>query len=404
MGPGEPQMSFPALFSSCAVGCFPRRCLCAPACSAARSPARGIGAGRLTQRAPRTPRKAGGRFNTIATSTPSKSEGAGRPAVKPLAVRNGEERAAAHAVQTPKRGGALWNTSSPMVGGADPAAPAEAGSGTIKVFVRVRPMSSKEASGDGVDNVISVPTTDTVVLQSSEPKPFTFDYVADSSTTQNEVFDMIGQPFTDSCLKGYNGCIFAYGQTGSGKTFTMQGPEGDVGTESEARGLIPRTFEYLFTKIAHKEATANSEHPGSLQFSVRCCYMEIYNETVTDLLDPSKVNLPVRENHKDGIYVDGITWQEVRSAEACNALLHKGLRNRKVGETSMNKESSRSHSLLTLQVVQPPDPYPLTLNPELAPPMRARHPPGGWCLTRCRTLLTPTLQHDAEHPHNSATC
>ncbi|EKX45559.1 hypothetical protein GUITHDRAFT_55963, partial [Guillardia theta CCMP2712] len=180
---------------------------------------------------------------------------------------------------------------------------------------------------------------------------FTFDYAADPSTTQEEMFNMIGQPFTDSCLKGYNGCIFAYGQTGSGKTFTMQGPEfdGKEGTK-EHRGLIPRTFDYLFDKIAHKENAANSSRPGSLQFVVRCSYLEIYNETVTDLLDPSKVNLQVRENSKEGIYVDGLTWQEVRDAEACNALLQRGLRNRHVGETSMNKESSRSHSLFTLKV------------------------------------------------------
>jgi len=309
----------------------------------------------MATREGKTPRKGGGgRFNTIATSTPSKGM---PPTVRPLVLRNagsGETAAAAHhAVQTPKRGGALFQ-SSPMLGEGgrgthehkDPGS-----SSTIKVFVRVRPMSTSEKSAGRTENIVSVPTTDTVVMQSSEPKPFTFDYVADQSTTQHEVFDMIGRPFTDSCLKGYNGCIFAYGQTGSGKTFTMQGPEADViDTESAGRGLIPRTFEYLFERIAQKEATANASHPGSLQFTVRCSYMEIYNETVTDLLDPSKVNLQVRENNKDGIYVDGITWQDVRNSECCVSLLHKGLRNRKVGETSMNKESSRSHSLLTLKV------------------------------------------------------
>jgi kinesin family protein 15 len=305
----------------------------------------------MATREVKTPRgkAGGGRFNTIATSTPSK--GMAMPTVKPLlVVRSGSGSEAQPPVQTPKRGGALFDNSSPMVGQvADEQK--DAGNSTIKVIVRVRPMSSTEKSAGRAENVVSVPTTDTVVLQSSEPKPFTFDYVADSPTTQSEMFDMIGRPFTDSCLKGYNGCIFAYGQTGSGKTFTMQGPEADViDTESQARGLIPRTFEYLFERIAQKEATANASSPGSVQFTVRFCYMEIYNEAVTDLLDPSKANLAVRENNKDGIYVDGITWQEVRNAEACVSLLHKGLRNRKVSETSMNKESSRSHSLLTLKV------------------------------------------------------
>ena len=304
----------------------------------------------MSTRESKTPRKAGGgRFNTIATSTPSK--GLQPAAVKPLRCAGGAGAGAPPAplAQTPQRGGALFHSASPMPEDGQAAHDGKDASSTIKVFVRVRPMSSSETKGR-TENIVSVPTTDTVLLQSSEPKPFTFDYVADQATTQNEIFDMIGKPFTDSCLKGYNGCIFAYGQTGSGKTFTMQGPGDVIDTGSAERGLIPRTFEYLFERIAQKEATANEGRPGSVQFTVRCSYMEIYNEAVTDLLDTSKANLAVRENSKDGIYVDGITWQEVRNAEGCVALLLKGLRNRKVSETSMNKESSRSHSLLTLKV------------------------------------------------------
>jgi hypothetical protein len=45
----------------------------------------------------------------------------------------------------------------------------------------------------------------------------------------------------------------------------------------------------------------------------------------------------VRENHKDGVFVDGLTWLEVESAAACAQLLAKGVRNRHVGETAMNK-------------------------------------------------------------------
>jgi kinesin family protein 15 len=137
----------------------------------------------------------------------------------------------------------LWSLSALK----DPARP--------QVFVRVRPPSESESSRNA-ESVVSVPTTDTVVLSGgSEPKPFTFDYAADGSTTQDEMFQMIGKPFTDSCLAGYNGSIFAYGQTGSGKTFTMQGPELDVAESGSAqRGLIPRALEYLFDKIAQKTA------------------------------------------------------------------------------------------------------------------------------------------------------
>ena len=110
----------------------------------------------------------------------------------------------------------------------------------------------------------------------------------------------------------------------------MQGPETEVeNTGSQHRGLIPRILEHLFDRIAQKHAAANALRAGSLQFQVRCSYLEIYNETVTDLLDPSKINLPVRENTREGtIYVDGLTWENVSSVAQTNALLHRGVRNR----------------------------------------------------------------------------
>ena len=219
----------------------------------------------------------------------------------------------------------------------------------MQVFVRVRPLNSSEKTGSG-DLVVSVPTGDTIVLNGSEPKPFTFDRISDADSTQQQMFEMIGQPFADSFLAGYNGCIFAYGQTGSGKTYTMQGPELDISSSDERAGLIPRTLEYLFERIAEKQNAASVLQESSLQYVVKCSYLEIYNETISDLLDTSKVNLQVRENNRDGIYVDGITWENVGSASQTLAVLMKGVRNRHVGETAMNKESSRSHSVFTMCV------------------------------------------------------
>ena len=86
---------------------------------------------------------------------------------------------------------------------------------------------------------------------------FNFDFVGNDSVSQSDIFTHIAQPIADQCLEGYNGSIFAYGQTGAGKTFTIQGPGnlGDEGVspsmmkgtpEYENRGLMPRSFEYIF--------------------------------------------------------------------------------------------------------------------------------------------------------------
>ena len=81
-------------------------------------------------------------------------------------------------------------------------------------------------------------------------------------------------PTVDGVLNGYNGTIFAYGQTGSGKSFTMEG--GSL-YDPDTKGLIPRMFEYIFSKIA----TADP----AIEFNIKCSYLEIYMEKICDLLD-----------------------------------------------------------------------------------------------------------------------
>lgn len=103
---------------------------------------------------------------------------------------------------------------------------------------------------------------------------YKFDGVLDTDVSQDEVFDMIAKEAIDSSLAGYNSTVFAYGQTGSGKTFTITG-----GAERYVdRGLIPRTLSYIFNQF--KEST-------DTQYTAYISYLEIYNETGYDLLDPS---------------------------------------------------------------------------------------------------------------------
>ncbi|KAJ1292095.1 hypothetical protein BS78_02G366100 [Paspalum vaginatum] len=174
---------------------------------------------------------------------------------------------------------------------------------------------------------------------------FTFDHVACETISQEKLFRVVGLPMVENCMSGYNGCLFAYGQTGSGKTYTMMGELTKLGNElSKDAGLTPRIFEYLFGRINEEEERQREE---KLKYICKCSFLEIYNEQITDLLEPSSTNLQIREDIKKGVYVENLRECYVSSVEDVMLLLLQGVANRKMAATNMNSESSRSHSVFT---------------------------------------------------------
>ncbi|KAL4478316.1 hypothetical protein ABPG72_009552 [Tetrahymena utriculariae] len=205
----------------------------------------------------------------------------------------------------------------------------------IQVAVRIRPSNERERK-QNVKSILSIDqeNLNKIWIESKpESKSYIFDCVINSDVQQDKIFEKIGKPQADFCLKGYNSSIFAYGQTGAGKTFTMLGKQGDH------RGLQPRVFEYIFKEL---EKFENSK--------VKCSYLEIYNEQIMDLLSPSGSTLLVREDQKKGVYIEGLSEEKVTSAQQAIELLNTGARNRHVSATQMNIESSRSHSLFSLTI------------------------------------------------------
>ncbi|KAG8521512.1 Kinesin-like protein KIF15, partial [Galemys pyrenaicus] len=218
----------------------------------------------------------------------------------------------------------------------------------IKVFVRIRPPKEGSGSPDGEQNLcVSVLSPTTLRLHSNpEPKIFTFDHVADTDTTQESVFSTVAKGIVESCMSGYNGTIFAYGQTGSGKTFTMMGPSESDNFSHNLRGVIPRSFEYLFSLIEREKEKAGA----GKSFLCKCSFIEIYNEQIFDLLDSASAGLYLREHIKKGVFVVGSVEQVVTSAAEAYQVLSGGWRNRRVASTSMNRESSRSHAVFTITI------------------------------------------------------
>ena len=172
------------------------------------------------------------------------------------------------------------------------------------------------------------------------PKQFTFDGVYDHTSTQKEIFEGCALPIVRAAIEGYNGTIFCYGQTGTGKTHTMEGKD----EPENERGLIPNTFETVFGDIDALEA-------ANKNFLVRASFLEIYNEEVRDLLGKDQTRrCDLKEDPDKGVYVKDLTTFVVKSVAEIRKLHEVGKKNRSVGATLMNADSSRSHSIFTVTI------------------------------------------------------
>ena len=214
---------------------------------------------------------------------------------------------------------------------------------TVKVAVRSRPMSRDEIR-DGRLCIVSVDSNrgeisiNTKNESSEAPKTFTFDCTYGADSKQEQVYSDTGYPIVESVIQGYNGTIFAYGQTGTGKTFTMEGEE----NPHENRGIIPRSFEQIFYAVAQSPDT---------EFLIRVSFLEIYNEEIHDLLSQdAATKLDVKENVDTGFYVKDLNLSIVKGIEKMSEIMISGRKNRHTGQTNMNRDSSRSHSIFSIVI------------------------------------------------------
>ncbi|XP_070359754.1 centromere-associated protein E-like [Equus asinus] len=203
----------------------------------------------------------------------------------------------------------------------------------VAVCVRLRPLNSREEAL-GEDTQVYWKTDNNAIYQVDGSKSFNFDRVFDSDESTKNVYEEIAVPIIDSAIQGYNGTVFAYGQTASGKTYTMMGSK-------DYLGVIPRAIHDIFQKI--------KKFPDR-EFLLRVSYMEIYNETITDLLcDTQKMKpLIIREDFNRNVYVADLTEEVVYTPEMALKWITKGEKNRHYGITKMNQRSSRSHTIFRM--------------------------------------------------------
>ncbi|XP_065790692.1 kinesin-like protein KIF21A isoform X5 [Muntiacus reevesi] len=228
---------------------------------------------------------------------------------------------------------------------------------SVRVAVRIRPQLAKERI-EGCHICTSVTPGEPQVFLGKD-KAFTFDYVFDIDSQQEQIYTQCIEKLIDGCFEGYNATVFAYGQTGAGKTYTM-GTGFDVNIIEEEQGIISRAVKHLFKSIEEKKHTSIKNGLPPPDFKVNAQFLELYNEEVLDLFDTTrdidaktkKSNIRIHEDSAGGIYTVGVTTRTVTTESEMMQCLKLGALSRTTASTQMNVQSSRSHAIFTIHLCQ----------------------------------------------------
>mmetsp|Transcript_14107 Transcript_14107/g.19702 ORF Transcript_14107/g.19702 Transcript_14107/m.19702 type:complete len:1489 (-) Transcript_14107:919-5385(-) len=229
----------------------------------------------------------------------------------------------------------------------------------IRVIVRKRPMSKKEAAAAGEVDVIHPldfkdygkvlvyqPKTRVDLTREVETLPFAFDNVFDEKSNNVQIYERTVRHLIPGVFEGRWASVFAYGQTGSGKTFTMMG----CNLTGIKAGSSAKSFENLgLYYLAAQDVFTLANEPEYSHLSVGASLFEIYGGKLFDLLNNRE---PVKclENHKGKVCFPGLSEHPVSNAENLMEVIEAGAMNRSTGTTSANADSSRSHAVLQLSL------------------------------------------------------
>ncbi|KAL7732009.1 hypothetical protein ACLKA6_015773 [Drosophila palustris] len=287
----------------------------------------------------------------------------------------------------------------------------------VNVFCRVRPLQS-----DADLTCMRVKNSTTIAVNAQDQLlhhkqngaqreiQYIFKHVFQPDATQQDVFASVAQPLVDNLVRGRNSLLFTYGVTGSGKTYTMTG-------NSRHRGIMPRCLDLLFRTISdyqakkfvfkpdklngfeilsEEDALLERQHEMNQRFagagrfafrrkesdpeiasqasveptplsgldednmySVFITYVEMYNNSVYDLLEDSGIQKSlqckiIREDANHQMFVHGVTEVEVKTVDEALEVFQMGQKRKRMGNTVLNAESSRSHSVFNIRLVQAP--------------------------------------------------
>ncbi|KAJ6240241.1 kinesin-like protein subito [Anaeramoeba flamelloides] len=251
--------------------------------------------------------------------------------------------------------------------------------------------------------------------QAQQCLKFKFDKIFKDNCQQKQLFQETTVPLLNDVLQGTRNCLlFAYGVTNAGKTYTMFGTKNSENKDQNNEGIIPRTLDLLFktinetnklpfdntilkntneenkenepqqiqnnkkknninnNNINNNNSTSNNNNKRNQKinnkslkigpnkyYKIKVSYLEIYNEKIFDLLKHEnshfqKSGLPIREDNKGNIFIEGLNEIRINNAKEGEQILLKAQENRHVGDTQIHKDSSRSHAIFQIKLVSYP--------------------------------------------------
>lgn len=216
----------------------------------------------------------------------------------------------------------------------------------IKVCLRIRPMSLQEKSRNDSSCIEPVSNEQLILSHKNLRRSYTFNIVFAPESSQEDIFFNCSiDKLIDSALDGYSVTIFAYGQTGSGKTYTIMGRDDAINekilSNNKFSGIMPKSIKYIWSTVGNRQQ----------KYYIKVSFLEIYNEQINDLLNPTNTNLQIRWDQKQGFFVEGLLVIECKKPQDIVEIILQGTKNRKKGSHDLNKDSSRSHSILTVYLI-----------------------------------------------------
>ncbi|KAL7464918.1 hypothetical protein ACHAXS_005246 [Conticribra weissflogii] len=233
----------------------------------------------------------------------------------------------------------------------------------VRVGVRIRPLTPKESSEGGKAVVVGNAFDRTVTISN---RKFTYDQVFHPNVSNPDLYRSVAPPLLSAFLNGYNATVLAYGQTSSGKTFTMGSEAHEenlsedllMGNLSDNVGLIPRFMFDIFSTLEERKAESEDlllsgkATDSLINFSVTASFLEVYGEDIYDLVDGSRQSLKLREDSSGEVFVMGLTSKSILNGSEAMDVLNTGTMNRTTASTLMNRTSSRSHAVFTVNLQQ----------------------------------------------------